>query len=184
VEQSILISLTLISQAFAVLRPLFPVKAAPPFSGETIVIGDDLVWGSAKEAPGYNRELVTVLDVRGNASLNGYLDPVLVNGFVPTIGQSFTLNRDGVDLVIHELVGDVIMIGRAPLNHIVIDHPTVSAQHAILARVADSYQLKDLHSTNGIQINGVSITDAELKDGDKIRFGSVVAIFVGCRRKG
>jgi hypothetical protein len=91
VEQSILISLTLISQAFAVLRPLFPVKAAPPFSGETIVIGDDLVWGSAKEAPGYNRELVTVLDVRGNANLNGYLDPVLVNGFVPTIGQSFTL---------------------------------------------------------------------------------------------
>ena len=26
----------------------------------------------------------------GNANLNGYLDPVLVNGFVPAIGQSFT----------------------------------------------------------------------------------------------
>jgi pSer/pThr/pTyr-binding forkhead associated (FHA) protein len=75
------------------------------------------------------------------------------------------------------------MIGRAPLNHIVIDHPTVSAQHAILARVGDSYRLKDLHSTNGTQINGVSITDAELKDGDKIRFGSAVAIFVGDCRK-
>jgi hypothetical protein len=45
------------------------------------------------------------------------------------------LTCDGVDLVTHEVVGDVIMIGRAPLNHIVIDHPTVSAQHAILARV-------------------------------------------------
>jgi pSer/pThr/pTyr-binding forkhead associated (FHA) protein len=43
-----------------------------------------------------------------------------------------------------------------------------------------------LHSTNGTQVNGVSITDndAELKDGDKIRFGSVVAIFTGCCRKG
>jgi pSer/pThr/pTyr-binding forkhead associated (FHA) protein len=90
------------------------------------------------------------------------------------------LNCDGVDLRMHELVGDVIMIGRAALNHIVIDNPSVSAQHAILARVADSYRLKDLHSTNGTQINGVSITDAELKDGDKIRFGSVVSVFVRC----
>ena len=89
------------------------------------------------------------------------------------------LNCDGVDLVMHELVGDVIMIGRSPLNHIVIDHPTVSAQHAILRRVGDSYWLKDLHSTNGTLINGISITDFELKYGDKIRFGSTVAIFWG-----
>jgi pSer/pThr/pTyr-binding forkhead associated (FHA) protein len=89
------------------------------------------------------------------------------------------LTCDGVDLVTHELVGDLITIGSAPLNHIVIDNPAVSAQHAILARVADSYRLKDLHSTNGTQVNGVSITDAELKDGDKIQFGSVVAVFCG-----
>jgi len=72
------------------------------------------------------------------------------------------LNRDGVDLVTHELVGEVITIGRVPLNHVVIDDSTVSAQHAILARLGDSYQLKDLHSTNGTQVNGVPITDVEL----------------------
>jgi len=32
------------------------------------------------------------------------------------------LNSDGVDLVTHELVGDIVTIGRVPLNHIVIDH--------------------------------------------------------------
>jgi autotransporter-associated beta strand protein len=32
---------------------------------------------------------VSVLDVQGNANLGGFLDPVLVNGFVPEIGQSF-----------------------------------------------------------------------------------------------
>jgi pSer/pThr/pTyr-binding forkhead associated (FHA) protein len=85
----------------------------------------------------------------------------------------------GAELITHELVGDVTMIGRSPRNHIVIDHPTVSAQHAILARVGDSYRLKDLHSTNGTQINGISITDTELKYGDKIRFGSTVANFWG-----
>ena len=89
------------------------------------------------------------------------------------------VNREEADLVTYELARDIIMIGSAPLNHIVIDDPAVSAQHAILARVADSYRLKDLHSTNGTQVNGISITDAELKDGDKIQFGSVVAVFCG-----
>jgi pSer/pThr/pTyr-binding forkhead associated (FHA) protein len=89
------------------------------------------------------------------------------------------VNREEADLVTHELTRDIVTIGSAPLNHIIIDDPAVSAQHAILARVADSYRLKDLHSTNGTQVNGISITDAELKDGDKIQFGSVAAVF--CR---
>jgi autotransporter-associated beta strand protein len=33
---------------------------------------------------------VSVLNVQGNANLGGFLDPVLLNGFVPGIGQSFT----------------------------------------------------------------------------------------------
>jgi pSer/pThr/pTyr-binding forkhead associated (FHA) protein len=89
------------------------------------------------------------------------------------------LNRDGIDLGTHELVPDIVMIGRAPLNHIIIVDPTVSAQHAKLLRAADSYWLTDLHSTNGTQVNSVSVTDAKLKNGDKIRFGSVIAVFAG-----
>jgi hypothetical protein len=42
------------------------------------------------------------------------------------------LNCEGVGLVMRELGRDIVMIGRAPLNQIVIDHPTVSAQHAAL----------------------------------------------------
>jgi hypothetical protein len=57
----------------------------------------------------------------------------------------------------------------APLNQIEIDHPTAS-------RVGDSYRLKDLNPTNGIQINGVLATEADLKEGDKILFGSVKAV--------
>ncbi len=92
---------------------------------------------------------------------------------------------EGVDLLTHELSGDIIMIGRAPANHIVIDHLTVSAQHAVLLRVGASYWLKDLNSTNGTLINGVLATDAELNDGDKIRFGFVGAVFTGrcCKRR-
>ena len=82
-----------------------------------------------------------------------------------------------------ELGRDIVMIGRAPSNQIVVDHPTVSPQHALLLRTGASYSLKDLNSTNGTWINGDCVTDAELKDGDTIRFGSVSAIFAGVYRK-
>jgi pSer/pThr/pTyr-binding forkhead associated (FHA) protein len=82
----------------------------------------------------------------------------------------------------YELVGDVVMIGRAPSNDIVIDNPVVSAQHAMLLKVGDTYWLKDLNSTNGTHINGLLFTYGELKDGDTIRFASVIAIFRSRKR--
>jgi pSer/pThr/pTyr-binding forkhead associated (FHA) protein len=85
--------------------------------------------------------------------------------------------------MMRELGRDTVMIGRAPSNQIVIDHPTVSAQHAVLLRTGGSYSVKDLDSTNGTWINGDSVTDGQLKDGDAIRFGSVTAVFAGAYRK-
>ena len=38
---SLLTTFAFVSQAFAVVRPLFPVEAAPPYNGEVVVIGDD-----------------------------------------------------------------------------------------------------------------------------------------------
>jgi hypothetical protein len=48
---SALISLAFVSQAFAVLRPLFPAKPAPPFNGEVIIIEDNSVMGVCKKTP-------------------------------------------------------------------------------------------------------------------------------------
>jgi pSer/pThr/pTyr-binding forkhead associated (FHA) protein len=62
----------------------------------------------------------------------------------------------------------------------------VTLQHdsqGVLLRTGASYSLKDLNSTNGTQVNGDFVTDAELKDGDSIRFGSVMAVFAGAYRK-
>jgi hypothetical protein len=39
---SLLVSFALLSQAFAVLRPLFPLKPAPPLGDELIVPGDEV----------------------------------------------------------------------------------------------------------------------------------------------
>ena len=59
------------------------------------------------------------------------------------------LNCEGVDLVMRELGRDILTIGRSPLNQIVIDHPTVSTQHAVLLRAGASYWLKDLDQGTG-----------------------------------
>jgi len=48
---AILISLVVVSQASAVLRPLFPIKPSAPFNGEVIVIGDNFVLRPAKKPP-------------------------------------------------------------------------------------------------------------------------------------
>jgi len=53
----------------------------------------------------------------------------------------------------------------------------VSAQHALLTKSPSGYRLKDVGSTNGTQIDGVSIADAELEDGAEIRFGYVTEVF-------
>jgi len=81
------------------------------------------------------------------------------------------LDFEGLDVLTHELIGDAVMIGRAPSNDIVIDHPTVSAQHSRLTKSPSGYRIKDLESTNGTQNNGVSISDAQLKNG--LKFDSV-----------
>jgi hypothetical protein len=44
-----LISLAFVSQASAVLRPLFPIKPAALFNGELIVLGDDFALRSTKK---------------------------------------------------------------------------------------------------------------------------------------
>ncbi len=42
--------LALAAESLGVLRPRFPVKATPPFSGDTGAIGDDILRNSPKAA--------------------------------------------------------------------------------------------------------------------------------------
>ena len=77
----------------------------------------------------------------------------------------------------HELVEQVITIGRAPDNMIVIDDSSVSSRHAKLELSGEVYRLKDLESTNGTRVNGLPVTETALRFDDRIRFGAVDARF-------
>jgi len=77
----------------------------------------------------------------------------------------------------YEFTEDLITIGRAPDNMIVIEDPSVSSRHAQLERAGDNYRLKDLGSTNGTRVNGVPVTDTLLRFDDRVRFGGVESRF-------
>jgi pSer/pThr/pTyr-binding forkhead associated (FHA) protein len=75
----------------------------------------------------------------------------------------------------HELAEEVITIGRSPENVIRINDPSVSNRHAQLQLVGENYRLKDLGSTNGTRVNGLTVTEAQLRLGDRLRFGKAEA---------
>ena len=77
----------------------------------------------------------------------------------------------------YELAEPVITIGRAPDNLIQLDEPSVSSRHAQISVTGETYELRDLNSTNGTRVNGESTTSVTLQIGDRIKFGKLEACF-------
>jgi len=75
--------------------------------------------------------------------------------------------------------GDNI-VGREPDVDVRIDGPSVSRRHARLRVIGDEVTIEDLGSTNGTFVGPRRISEiVPLKNGDEIRFGSIVAV---CQR--
>jgi protease PrsW len=65
-----------------------------------------------------------------------------------------------------------ILVGRTLNNDFVVEHPSVSKQHARIAAENGHHVITDLGSSNGTFINGQRITQATaLTDGCEVRFG-------------
>lgn len=71
----------------------------------------------------------------------------------------------------------VINIGRRADNHLVIDDPRVSRQHAQLRATRGKYVLFDLNSTGGTFVNGQRISQHSLHPGDVISLAGVAMIY-------
>jgi len=79
--------------------------------------------------------------------------------------------------VTHQLVGEVITVGRYPDNMIQIDHASVSGHHARLVARNGRYHLQDLNSTPKSSINGMPSRDTDLPGSCVLRFGTVECIY-------
>ena len=65
-------------------------------------------------------------------------------------------------------------IGRAPGNHVVLDHPTVSNHHARLSWSGGGLLVEDLSSANGTFVDGERVKAARTRPGAELVIGEVV----------
>ncbi|MGA9349905.1 MAG: FHA domain-containing protein [Anaerolineae bacterium] len=71
---------------------------------------------------------------------------------------------------------DLVSIGRAPDNTLVLNELAVSRYHARITRETDRYLITDLGSSNGTRVNDAELsprTPMPLADGDIIRIRRV-----------
>ncbi|HLX11085.1 MAG TPA: adenylate/guanylate cyclase domain-containing protein [Thermoanaerobaculia bacterium] len=69
------------------------------------------------------------------------------------------------------LTGGRVRLGRGSDNDVVLADVSVSRNHAEIRRGPDGWHIHDLRSTNGIEINRVSVRSAPLRPGDRITIG-------------
>jgi tetratricopeptide (TPR) repeat protein len=79
-----------------------------------------------------------------------------------------------------ELTRPQMIIGRTNENDIEINHRSISRNHAKVTRDPESsrYTISDLHSSNGVRVNGQDYTKVELRKGDVVDLGHVRLRFV------
>jgi pSer/pThr/pTyr-binding forkhead associated (FHA) protein len=79
-----------------------------------------------------------------------------------------------------ELSRPQMIIGRTDENDIVINHRSISRNHAKLVREPETgrYTISDLQSSNGVRVNGQDYGKVELRRGDVVDLGHVRLRFV------
>jgi pSer/pThr/pTyr-binding forkhead associated (FHA) protein len=64
-----------------------------------------------------------------------------------------------------------VLAGRGDDADLLIDDPAASRRHFEIGEQGGSYLLKDLRSTNGTQVNHVTVAECRLTNGDIITVG-------------
>ncbi|TWT60226.1 FHA domain-containing protein [Rubinisphaera italica] len=79
----------------------------------------------------------------------------------------------------------ILFVGRHPECDLVInDSRKVSRKHCCLAEINGNFLVRDLGSTNGIQINGRRVTGTrELNSGDELTIGDVAYTFLDSKAR-
>jgi pSer/pThr/pTyr-binding forkhead associated (FHA) protein len=70
-----------------------------------------------------------------------------------------------------------LVIGRGSECQLTLDDAEVSAEHAELVRDLDGVLVRNLASTNGIEVGGSRVDERRLKDGDELTVGKTQILF-------
>ncbi|HEX8106641.1 MAG TPA: FHA domain-containing protein, partial [Kofleriaceae bacterium] len=142
-----------------------PVPTVPPMIGDLNRPNRTMVAMSDTD-PGRSVGPVTAAAVAALTAPGGYGKLVVLSSNFA--GKEFELSRPQM------------IIGRTDENDIVINHRSISRNHAKLTREPETgrYTISDLQSSNGVRVNGSDYGKVELRRGDVIDLGHVRLRFI------
>src|SRR3974390_1481014 len=91
----------------------------------------------------------------------------------------FIIRRPGEEVPLFELSGDPpISIGRAKSSTLVLDHDSISHQHAMVRTTPDGrWQISERDNPKGVEVNGKTAKEAILQPNDEVRLGAYLMRF-------
>jgi ABC transport system ATP-binding/permease protein len=141
------------------------VASATPVPG-TLVGNPNRTLVAISDTDPQGRPVATAATVAALTAPTGYGKLVVLSSNFA--GKEFELSRPQM------------IIGRTDENDIVVNHRSISRNHAKLVREPDTgrYTISDLQSSNGVRVNGQDYGKVELRRGDVIDLGHVRLRFV------
>jgi len=118
---------------------------------------------------GLTRKVATTQSERDGFLAKHSVSMVIASG--PLAGSEFELEEARLTL------------GRGAGVDLVLDHDSVSHEHAALELFDGGYRVRDLGSTNGVRVNGGKVGVADLKHGDRIELGTLALRYVVQKRE-
>ena len=164
--------------AMSVAREAMPVPAPPPVEGNMFC---DMCGASLPPRAPEGQEKIRPMESRASEADTQILEGgprLVVKGVLAVLIAAAGLPNNKY----YVMERDRVVLGRGQYNDIVIDNPTVSLQHALLAyrkpsEKQGSFTIFDLASANGILVNGEPCIKRRLKHNDIIGLGEVRLIF-------
>ncbi len=89
--------------------------------------------------------------------------------------------EDGEDVMVIEVGGGTVHLGRSTSADVMLEHLSVSRRHAVVAQRGEATVILDDRSLNGVHVNGERVAEAVLHDGDEIRLGDVAMRYLHVR---
>lgn len=78
----------------------------------------------------------------------------------------------------HDIEGQMVVVGRSPKSDVFLDDVTVSRRHAEIYREDRGFRIRDVGSLNGTYVNRVRVDTVDLRNGDEIQVGKYRFKFV------
>src|SRR5689334_12811519 len=155
----------------AVVAPPAPIVSATATPVPGTLVGPGTVLPnrtlvSVSDTDPQGRPVATPAQVAALSAATGYGKLVVLSSNFA--GKEFELSRPQM------------IIGRTEENDIVINHRSISRNHAKLVREPETgrYTISDLQSSNGVRVNGQDYGKVELRRGDVVDLGHVRLRFV------